>query len=149
LSLTPVCNWVPLKAYQKSSHGIYRFSGIESTIKKDSDLKPISRIAKDANVVALGESIHTSGGYHQVNFRVIRYLVERMGYRVLAMETPRLEAQPAVDYVATGKGDAFGALGSLFTIYNSDAMKELFEWLRQYNLDHPSDPVAFFGFDIQ
>ena len=49
---------------------------------------PLRKRIGKASVVGLGESIHTSGGYYQMKHRVFRYLVERGGFRVLAIESP-------------------------------------------------------------
>jgi erythromycin esterase-like protein len=113
------------------------------------DLKPFSKIVGDASVVGLGEGIHTSGGYYEAKTRLIRYLVERRGFRVLAMETPRLQAAPAAKYIARCEGDPTDAVRSIFPVFSSTSVLRLFKWLCQFNQSHPNDPVQFLGFDVQ
>src|SRR5262245_53227425 len=53
------------------------------------DLNPILTMIGNVANVALGESVHTSGGFEAMRARLVRFLVENGGFRVLAMETPR------------------------------------------------------------
>lgn len=120
-----------------------------AAMTSDADLQPLVQMIGDATVVGLGESQHTSGGFHDVKSRLIRYLVENQGFRVFGLETPRLDAQPATDYVATCAGTVDDALKSIFPQHASTTMGDLFTWMCQYNQQHASDPVSFYGFDMQ
>ncbi len=104
----------------------------------------------DATVVALGEAVHTSGGFYQAKHRLIRQLVEVQGFRVVAFESPRTMAETVAGYVSGGQGDATTAVTEgLFPVWASQSVLDLVTWLRAYNEDNPDDPVAFFGFDTQ
>ncbi|MBI5246041.1 MAG: erythromycin esterase family protein [Elusimicrobia bacterium] len=114
-----------------------------------SDGHPLDTLAKDASVIALGETLHTSGGVYKTKVRVIKDLVERFGFRVVAFETPWTAAQRVEDYLSTGRGSSDEALEGLFGVWRSEEVRELLEWMRRWNLEHPDDSVHFMGFDIQ
>ena len=128
--------------------GIHVIAGLSPTLGY-SDLAPFAEIVGDATVVGLGESTHTSGGYYQAKARLVRYMVEQLGFRVVAMETPWLEARVAEEYVRSCAGTAEQATRSLLVVWRDAAVRDLLGWLCAYNQSHASDPVYLFGFDIQ
>ncbi|HEX2076908.1 MAG TPA: erythromycin esterase family protein [Longimicrobium sp.] len=128
--------------------GVYALDGIAETLPY-TDLEPFSRIVGNTRFVALGESTHASAGYYRAKVRLIRYMVETMGFRVLAFESPWMEAFPAARYVASCTGTPDDALDGLFRVWRDANVRELLRWLCEYNRAHPADPVTFFGFDIQ
>lgn len=123
-------------------------TGLDPTSSTD-DLKPFAQMVGDASVVGLGEGMHTSGGYHQAKYRLVRFLVEELGFRVLTWETPRLDASATTAYFATCSGTADGALAGINGVYQSTVVRDMFDWACQFNKQHPNDPVSFYGFDIQ
>lgn len=128
--------------------GLYPISGL-STSLPDRDLGPVRGLIADSEIVALGESVHTSGGFYQAKFRLIKYLVERAGFRAVAFETPWAAAFSATQYVATCQGRATEAVRGLFGVWQATSVVEMLEWLCEFNRNHPQDPVRFYGFDIQ
>lgn len=128
--------------------GVYELAGVSETLPH-TDLEPFRRIVGDARFVALGESYHTSGGFYQAKHRLIRFMVQEMGFRVVAMETPWLEALPATQYVASCAGSPEAALAGLNGVWRDASVREMLRWLCEYNRAHPGDPVTFLGFDIQ
>lgn len=128
--------------------GVHALAGLSDTLPRG-DLEPLRRIVGNARFVALGESTHTSGGYYQAKARLIRFMVEEMGFRVLAFETPWLEALPAARYVASCAGTPEAALAGLTTVWQDTNVRDLLRWMCEYNRAHPGDPVSFFGFDVQ
>jgi erythromycin esterase len=128
--------------------GMYPIAGLDPTLPIG-DLAPVGAVVGNAAVVALGESVHTSGGYSAAKARLFRYLVEQKGYRVFAFETPRTAAEATGHYVATCSGTVRDALAGLFPVWANTATRDLLTWMCQYNQLHPTDPVWFYGFDIQ
>ena len=75
--------------------GVWRLPhGNDPTLPLD-DLEPLRQVIGNASVVGLGETIHTSGGYYRMKHRAFRFLVERMGFRVFAFESPWENAEKA------------------------------------------------------
>ncbi len=129
--------------------GIHILDGVDPELPID-DLAPLGDIIGDAGYVALGETVHASGGYYQAKHRAIRYLVEERGFRSVAFETSWTAAGLVGDYVADGSGDAEEAVTEgLFPVWASEEVLALVEWMRAWNVEHPSDPVSFWGWDIQ
>jgi erythromycin esterase-like protein len=128
--------------------GVFALDGIAPGMPH-TDLEPLRAIVGNAEVVALGESTHTSGDYYRAKARLIRFLVEQMGYRVIGFESNWLEGQAATKYVASCAGSAQAAVNSLFTVWRDANVRDLFSWLCDYNRAHASDPVTFIGIDIQ
>lgn len=65
---------------------------IRSTTSDDySDLEFLRDAIGDTRVVMLGESAHGVREYNEIKGRLVRFLHERMGFRVLAFESPMFE----------------------------------------------------------
>lgn len=128
--------------------GVTALAGLDPTANND-DLVAFDRVVAKARYVGLGESVHTSGGFHRARGRLLRHLVEEGGARGIALETPWASAQVATAYVARCQGTAAAAVHSIFPVFASVEMQSLFTWLCDYNRAHASDPVSFFGVDIQ
>jgi erythromycin esterase len=128
--------------------GVFALTGI-SELLPHTDLEPFRAIVGSASFVALGESIHASNGYYQAKFRLIRFLIEEMGFRAVTMETAYLEGRVATDYVASCSGRSIDAVRSLTPVWQDRSVRLMLEWLCDYNRMNPHDPVTFFGFDVQ
>jgi hypothetical protein len=70
------------------------------------DLAPFGQLVGAARVVALGESSHHVHEFYRLRHRLIRYLVERHGFTVLALEAPFTEAGILDDWVHGSAGSA-------------------------------------------
>jgi erythromycin esterase-like protein len=131
--------------------GVWHLDGTDPTLPLD-DLEPLRTIiSSKVTVVGLGESIHTSGGYYEAKHRLFRFLVERMGFRAFAFETPWLAAETAEPYVQTCEGDPNTASRGFFGVWRSTELSALLRWMCEWNAGHPNpkDRVHVFGFDIQ
>jgi erythromycin esterase-like protein len=133
---------------QALPEGLWPLVGISESLPV-SDLNVFDDIATTSKIVALGESVHTSGGYYQAKFRLIKYLVETKGYRLIGMETPWIQALKASEYVSSCTGSPQEASKSLFKIFQDVAVAKMLEWACNFNSAHPQDKVGFIGFDIQ
>jgi erythromycin esterase-like protein len=130
--------------------GIYKVDGADPGLAT-SDLEPLRKLIGKASVVGLGETVHTSGGVYRLKHRVFRHLVQRLGFRVLALETPTEPIQQAVQYVESCGGSADDATGALLPTWQSEEMRDLLEWMCGWNRAHrkPQDRVHLLGFDVQ
>jgi erythromycin esterase len=131
--------------------GIWRLYGNDPFLAVDDDLEPLRQVIGKASVVALGETIHTSGGYYRLKHRVFRFLVEKMGFRVFAFESPWTNADRVANYVQTCEGTPEEALRGIFGVWQSTETRDLVQWMCEWNQSHPKpkDRLYFFGFDIQ
>ncbi|AJF70363.1 erythromycin esterase family protein [Streptomyces vietnamensis] len=115
------------------------------------DLQPLKRILDGVRIVGLGEATHGASEFFQLKHRLLEFLVEEMGFTVLAMEASA-SAGPAVDaYVRQGVGDAARVLAGLgFWTWRTREVLGMIEWMRAYNRGRPEDQkVRFVGIDPQ
>jgi erythromycin esterase len=106
-------------------------------------------IVGGARVVGLGESTHGTREFFQAKHALIDHAVRDLGFRVVAIEANQLDARAMDRFVTRGEGTAESALRALFTVWNTESMRDLLVGLRQYNLQHPERPVRVIGYDMQ
>jgi erythromycin esterase len=115
------------------------------------DLKPLREIVGDARVVFLGESRHDAGPQFRMKHRVIRFLVEEMGFDRFAIEDSLPGAGPLNEWVLGGDGDPEALLNRIgaWYIWDTAEVLALVKWMRSYNLgaDTPAK-VSYNGLDI-
>ena len=130
--------------------GIWRLDGYDPALPAG-DLEPLRQIIGKASVVGLGEAVHTSGGFYRLKDRVFRFLVAEMGFRAFAIESPWTNADRVSAYVQSCEGSPEEALKGLFGIWQSTEMRDLVQWMCEWNRAHPKpkDRLQFYGFDIQ
>ena len=106
------------------------------------DLHALAPIVGSSRVVAFGESTH--GAHEPLAFRnrFFRYLVERLGFTAIALESGLPESRALAEYVAGGSaapaaGEAERIARRSFTwgFGNFAENVELIRWMRAYNDD--------------
>jgi erythromycin esterase len=113
------------------------------------DLDPFRELVGNARVVALGEDTHGTSEFFRAKHRLTRFMVERMGTRVFAIEANQLAVRPINDYVLGAPHDVRDVMRAMFRVWNTEEMLELIEWMRQHNATHPDQVVHFVGYDMQ
>ncbi|WP_433174496.1 erythromycin esterase family protein [Actinoallomurus sp. CA-150999] len=109
------------------------------------DLEPLRDVIGDARVVAIGENSHFITEFSLMRRRILRYLVERCGFTVLAFEYGFSEGFP-LDAWAQGEGtddDLSAHLAAAIPV----GVDESLRWMRRHNAT-ASKPVRFAGIDI-
>lgn len=126
-------------------------AGYDPSLPVNDDLDALRPLIGDATVVALGESFHTSAGFYQMKHRILRFLVEELGFRAFAIESLWQGAERANAYVQTCSGTAESAIGDHINVWQSVEYADLVRWMCEWNRTHaaPSDKLTLFGFDIQ
>ncbi len=100
-----------------------------------------------ADVIAIGETVHGSAGLLSVQTRLIRYLVMHHGLRLIVWENPTLRSLEFARWVAScTQAKTPAPIAVLYMPTAADL--PLWEWVCQYNLAHPGDPIIFRGMDI-
>ena len=114
----------------------------------DSELAVLlgARVAS-ADVVAIGETVHGSSAFLRIQTRLIRYLVEKHGLRLIAWENPALRSLELSRWVAScTKARTPAPVAVLYMPTAADV--PLWDWICDFNLANPGNPVAFRGIDI-
>ncbi|WP_372404217.1 erythromycin esterase family protein [Streptomyces luteireticuli] len=115
------------------------------------DLEPLRALVGDARVVALGENSHQIHEFGLLRHRILRFLVEQLGFTVYAMEYGAAEGRAVDDWVRGGPGDIDDLLapgsGSVKGLGQPAECRDTLRWLRRHNAGAPR-PVRFAGCDI-
>ncbi|CAM5239780.1 hypothetical protein SBADM41S_03570 [Streptomyces badius] len=124
------------------------------------DIKDIAHAVEAASVMrlfasppwmlTLGEPTHGVDAPLRLRNALFRQLVEREGYRTIAVESDCVAGLLVDDYVTTGAGALDDVLERGFShgLGASAASRELVDWMRAFNNGRPaSDQVQFAGFD--
>jgi erythromycin esterase len=113
------------------------------------DLEPLREVIGDARVVAIGESAHYVREFYLLRHRLLRFLAERLGFNVYALEAPFTEAHAIDAWVQGGPGtvEEVAAAGVAFNQGCPREMHEHLEWMRAHNRTGP--PLRFAGAGCQ
>jgi erythromycin esterase len=118
-------------------------------IKDDNDLSFLKEMVGHAKIVSLGEDTHGTHEFFTMKHRIVKYLVEKMGFTVFAIEANMPEARRVNDYVLHGIGNPKDALAGLyFWTWNTQEVLDMLEWMHQYNASKKGR-IEFWGFDMQ
>ncbi|MEO1055119.1 MAG: erythromycin esterase family protein [Bacteroidota bacterium] len=126
---------------------------IESIHAEDGyqDIIALSGYLEGKQIVAMGESTHGTKEFHKLRHKVLRYLVEEQGLKIIAVEAGFAEAFAVNEYVTNGEGNLTKAISELkFWPLNSKEFHHMVEWIRGYNQGKAyNEQVKFYGFDVQ
>ena len=126
---------------------VHPFDGTHLSLPH-TDLEFFRDIVGDARVVSLGENTHGTRDFFEMKARILRFLVEEMGFNTFAIEATWPESRRLDHYVRTGKGDPRTLLSGLyFWTWNTASVLEMIEWMRSHN--EAGGDVGFHGFDMQ
>lgn len=114
------------------------------------DLKPLRDIVGGAKVVALGESARHVSEFYRVRHRIMRFLVERCGFRVYAVEAPFTQGQALDAWVRGGAGtvEQVAADGFAMGLGRCREMYEALAWMRKRNGIAKGPPLRCLGTDL-
>ncbi|MFI6541134.1 erythromycin esterase family protein [Nonomuraea sp. NPDC050547] len=114
------------------------------------DLEPLRDIVGGARVVALGESSHHVREFYQIRHRILRFLVERCGFEVYALEAPFTQGQVLDGWVRGGPGtvEQIAADGIALSLGQCQEMHEMLTWMRERNRTAAEPPLRCLGTDL-
>ena len=111
------------------------------------DIEFLRDIVGDARIVALGEGTHGTRHFFEMKARILRFLVEEMGFNTFAIEATWPESRLLDRYVRTGEGDPEVLLSRLYYwTWRTQSVLEMIEWMRAHN--EAGGDVGFHGFDM-
>jgi erythromycin esterase-like protein len=113
------------------------------------DLKKLKPMLDGARIVGMGEATHGTREFFETKHRMFRFLVEEMGFRVFILEASMAGCLMMDDYVLGKKVDLKKAIRQQgFWTWSVAELKELLEWMREYNRTH-EEKLRVFGNDMQ
>jgi erythromycin esterase len=108
-------------------------------------LEPLGVIVGDASVVGIGVPTHGAQELTVLTHRIVRFLVEWLGFRAVGTDEESNVGDPVDAYVQQGAGDARTVVGSLWPHHRTVEMLDIVEWMRAFTQGTPDDPVRFVG----
>jgi erythromycin esterase len=113
------------------------------------DLEPLAGLFRDARVVAVGESAHYVREFYLWRQRLLRFLAERCGFTVFAMESGFSEGLAVDDWVSGGDGDVqeVATRGITYRMGRCPEMRAHLSWMREHNKT-ADVPLRFVGLDV-
>jgi erythromycin esterase len=121
---------------------------VDSPVSFDAGVdKLVASLGDSVELLGFGEALHGGEEILMLRNRLFQRLVEKHGYRAVAIESTFPQARFVNEYITTGQGTAnfddwiSNGMGLL------EANRELIEWMRQYNSTH-TDKLHFYGFDM-
>ncbi|MDT0445337.1 erythromycin esterase family protein [Streptomyces johnsoniae] len=111
------------------------------------DLEPLQAMLADAVIVGVGEATRAAREVTTQGHRVVRLLVEHLGFRVLAIQDDEAAVERVNAYIRGHEGDARAAMSDLWTPWRTEEMVAVLEWARAFNQRNPSDALRIVGLD--
>src|SRR5919199_6450541 len=108
------------------------------------DLAPLGQWIGDAEIVGLGESVHGAAEEITLKHRVLRLLVEQLGFRSIAWEEDWTTGLQVNGYIRDGEGDLDARVRRMSPQWQSRQVADVLQWLRDFNADR-ADKVQFVG----
>jgi erythromycin esterase-like protein len=113
------------------------------------DLFFLEKEVADKKVIGLGEASHGSHEFYILKARIIQHLVNKCGFRLIALECTQTSISAINSYLGNGKGN-LKLLMKDMGLYSTEELYDFFVWLRQYNIQHVTDDrVTVIGLDSE
>ena len=111
-----------------------------------SDLIFLDEMLEGKRIVQLGESTHGSREFNQAKVRLIKYMHQKLDYKVIAFESSLVGCHIQNKSVAQITARE-ATMGCIFSVWYTKEVEELFDYIIQ---SHKTDnPLLLAGFDIQ
>jgi erythromycin esterase len=112
------------------------------------DLAPLAAAIGDSTVVGLGASTYGAHEHYALTCRIIRFLVQELGFRSVVTEEDWDKGLELDRFVQTGEGDLTRLLADAGVPWRTQEVRDLLVWLRAFNVVHAHDPVRFHGVGV-
>jgi erythromycin esterase len=116
----------------------------------DGPLPPLDALASRARVIGIGEANHGSREFGDLRLSVTRRLIQRNGFRVVAIEASSSRLDLLNHFIA-GEGVPQSSVSKAIERgwISRRPLRDLVAWLRQWNSAHSRDRVQLVGVDPQ
>lgn len=127
---------------------VHSFATWDPTAPDTDDLDALGQAATGCRIVGLGENTHGTGEVFAMKDRIVRYLTDRHGFGIFALEANLPEAERVNDYTIRGEGDPKQLIRGMYVWpWMTDEMLTMVEWMKTVNTPEPR--ITFTGVDLQ
>ena len=108
-------------------------------------------VSENAKIIGFGEASHGNKEFQELKLDVFKTLIRDNGVSAICFEMGYGEGVLINDYINGNSDMTIEELFShiAFPIYHTEEMKDLIEWMREYNENSHDGYLEFYGFDIQ
>lgn len=117
---------------------------------ENSDLTILDKFA-DASVIGLGEATHGTKEFFEMKHRVIKYFIEKHGFRIVGFEADMGECIYIDRFITKGIGTIDDVMKKMhFWTWRTEEVKNLILWMKDYNSGKSeSNQIHLLGVDCQ
>ena len=128
--------------------GLQSISGTDPKLPNSELAKLLNPLIKGYPFIAIGESVHGSAGFIQMQHRLIKFLVEKHNFRLIEWENPVIRSAGLTRWLNKCRDGNEGEapINLLYQPIQEDL--DLFEWMCDFNYKHADDPIVWRGIDI-
>lgn len=115
------------------------------------DLQTLCKtISNEKKLVGLGESTHGTKEFTLLRSEIVKTLVTSYNYKVFILEADYAPCKKINEYLQTGTGNVEQLMLELrLWPWIHEDFLNLLVWLKDYNLNNPTQRVRFYGMDSQ
>ncbi|WP_420572047.1 erythromycin esterase family protein [Kordia sp.] len=117
---------------------------VSTTQKLNTSLNALVSQIGDKRIIALGEDTHGTQEFYELRAAITKKLIEEKGFNMVVLENPYEDLEELSQNLQTQSVDSL-MKKHLFSIYQTEKMKEFLVWLKRYNQTHT--PIPFKGCD--
>ncbi|AXG69782.1 erythromycin esterase [Kordia sp. SMS9] len=110
----------------------------------DASLDALVAQIGDKRIVALGEDTHGTKEFYELRAAITKKLIQEKGFNLVILENPYEDLEALSQNLQTQPIDSL-IKTHLFSIYQTESMKNFLQWLQTYNQTHT--PIVFKGCD--
>jgi erythromycin esterase len=111
---------------------------IDTNLDNLQDLSPLENMLAGRRIVGMGEATHGTHEFQIEKFRMLKFLVTKLGFKLFGIEANFTQCRQVNDYVMYGKGTAEKAIGEMqYWAWETKEVLQMIEWMRDYNQDKP------------
>jgi erythromycin esterase len=122
-------------------------SNVEPTNEDYTDLAPLRQSLQEVTIVGLGEPIHHDGSTFKAKVRLIKFLHQELGFRVIAFESGFYDCYKAWQEIQAGKTTLEAARKSLYPFWISTETEALFTYIDEQK--GSATPLILAGIDCK
>jgi len=120
-------------------------------IASDVPLPPLDALAQRVRVLGIGEATHGTREFGDLRLAITKRLIERHGYRIVAIEMSAVRLAVLDSYVSAQASPSLDVKRTIESglWIGQRSLRVLVEWLRAWNVAHPAERVRLVGLDAQ